>query len=397
MSDSAKQYFSSWAERYRSDLLNNIMPFWMKNGWDRQHGGVYTCLNRDGSLMDSTKSVWFQGRFAFVCAFAYNNVEHRQEWLDAAKSTIDFIEKYCFDDSGHMFFSITADGRPLRKRRYVFSETFAAIAMSEYALATGDMTYAQKALAIFENTQRFLSTPGFLPPKFEASVQLQGHSIVMILINVASRLRLVIDDAKLTKQIDESIDKLRRYFIHPEFKCLLESVGPNGEFIDTNLTRTINPGHCIETAWFILEESRTRGWDDDLTKLALQIFDWSWDWGWDEQYGGIINFRDCRNLPPQDYSQDMKFWWPQCETIIASLYAYLATGDEKYRERHELISERTYNHFPDATYGEWYGYLHRDGTVAQPAKGNLYKGPFHIPRMMVKSFELCNEILHSKI
>lgn len=397
MSDSAKQYFSSWAERYRSDLLNNIMPFWMKNGWDRQHGGVYTCLNRDGSLMDSTKSVWFQGRFAFVCAFAYNNVEHRQEWLDAAKSTIDFIEKYCFDDSGHMFFSITADGRPLRKRRYVFSETFAAIAMSEYALATGNMTYAQKALAIFENTQRFLSTPGFLPPKFEASVQLQGHSIVMILINVASRLRLVIDDAKLTKQIDESIDKLRRYFIHPEFKCLLESVGPNGEFIDTNLTRTINPGHCIETAWFILEESRTRGWDDDLTKLALQIFDWSWDWGWDEQYGGIINFRDCRNLPPQDYSQDMKFWWPQCETIIASLYAYLATGDEKYRERHKLISEWTYNHFPDATYGEWYGYLHRDGTVAQPAKGNLYKGPFHIPRMMVKSFELCNEILHSKI
>ena len=397
MSDSAKQYFSSWAGRYRSDLLNNIMPFWMKNGWDRQHGGVYTCLNRDGSLMDSTKSVWFQGRFAFVCAFAYNNVEHRQEWLDAAKSTIDFIEKYCFDDSGHMFFSITADGRPLRKRRYAFSETFAAIAMSEYALATGDMTYAQKALAIFENTQRFLSTPGFLPPKFEASVQLQGHSIVMILINVASRLRLVIDDAKLTKQIDESIDKLRRYFIHPEFKCLLESVGPNGEFIDTNLTRTINPGHCIETAWFILEESRTRGWDDDLTKLALQIFDWSWDWGWDEQYGGIINFRDCRNLPPQDYSQDMKFWWPQCETIIASLYAYLATGDEKYRERHELISEWTYSHFPDAIYGEWYGYLHRDGTVAQPAKGNLYKGPFHIPRMMVKSFELCNEILHSKI
>ena len=354
-------------------------------------------MDRDGSLMDTTKSVWFQGRFAFVCAFAYNNVEHRQEWLDAAKSTIDFIEKYCFDDSGHMFFSITADGRPLRKRRYAFSETFAAIAMSEYALATGDMTYAQKALAIFENTQRFLSTPGFLPPKFEASVQLQGHSIVMILINVASRLRLVIDDAKLTKQIDESIDKLRRYFIHPEFKCLLESVGPNGEFIDTNLTRTINPGHCIETAWFILEESRTRGWDDDLTKLALQIFDWSWDWGWDEQYGGIINFRDCRNLPPQDYSQDMKFWWPQCETIIASLYAYLATGDEKYRERHELISEWTYSHFPDASYGEWYGYLHRDGTVAQPAKGNLYKGPFHIPRMMVKSFELCNEILHSKI
>ena len=127
--------------------------------------------------------------------------------------------------------------------------------------------------------------------------------------------------------------------------------------------------------------------------MALQIFDWSWDWGWDKQYGGIINFRDCKNLPSQDYSQDMKFWWPQCETIISSLYAYLGTGDEKYLYRHERISEWTYAHFPDAEYGEWYGYLHRDGTVAQPAKGNLFKGPFHIPRMMIKIYMLCQEIL----
>ena len=390
-----KSYFQKWADQYKDELLNNIMPFWMKYGWDKKNGGVYTCLNRDGSLMDTTKSVWFQGRFAFVCAFAYNHVERRQEWLDAARSTLDFIEKYCFDANGHMYFSITADGRPLRKRRYVFSETFAAIAMSEYALATGDMSYAQKALKIFEDTQRFLATPGILEPKFEAGVELQGHSIVMILINVGSRIREVIPDPKLTQQIDESIERLRRYFIHPEFKCLLETVGPNGEFIDTNLTRTINPGHCIETAWFILEESKYRGWDESLKQLALQIFDWSWDWGWDEEYGGIINFRDCKNLPPQDYSQDMKFWWPQCEAIICSLYAYLATGNEKYLQRHQLISDWTYKHFPDNEFGEWYGYLHRDGTVAQPAKGNLFKGPFHIPRMLVKSYSLCNEILNT--
>ena len=87
------------------------------------------------------------------------------------------------------------------------------------------------------------------------------------------------------------------------------------------MTRTINPGHCIETSWFIMEEAKLRGWDRPMFDLALQVFDWSWDWGWDKQYGGIINFRDCKNLPSQDYSQDMKFWWPQCETIIASLYA----------------------------------------------------------------------------
>lgn len=388
-----KEYIKSWAESYKKDLTENIMPFWMKYGLDRENGGVYTCVNRDGSLMDTTKSVWFQGRFAFICSFAYNNVEKNQEWLDAAKSTLEFIEKHCFDEQGHMYFSVTAEGKPLRKRRYVFSETFAAIAMSEYALATGDQHWAKRAIQVFEDTQRFLATPGFLPAKFEADVKLQGHSIVMILINVGSCIRKVVDDPKLTQQIDESIEKLKKYFIHPEFKCLLETVGENGEFIDTNMTRTINPGHCIETSWFIMEEAKLRGWDKPMFDLALQVFDWSWNWGWDKQYGGIINFRDCKNLPSQDYSQDMKFWWPQCETIIASLYAYLGTGDEKYLYRHERISEWTYAHFPDAEYGEWYGYLHRDGTVAQPAKGNLYKGPFHIPRMMIKGYMLCQEIL----
>lgn len=388
-----KEYIKSWAESYKKDLTENIMPFWMKYGLDRENGGVYTCVNRDGSLMDTTKSVWFQGRFAFICSFAYNNVEKNQEWLDAAKSTLEFIEKHCFDEQGHMYFSVTAEGKPLRKRRYVFSETFAAIAMSEYALATGDQHWAKRAIQVFEDTQHFLATPGFLPAKFEEDVKLQGHSIVMILINVGSCIRKVVDDPKLTQQIDESIEKLKKYFIHPEFKCLLETVGENGEFIDTNMTRTINPGHCIETSWFIMEEAKLRGWDKPMFDLALQVFDWSWDWGWDKQYGGIINFRDCKNLPSQDYSQDMKFWWPQCETIIASLYAYLGTGDEKYLYRHERISEWTYAHFPDAEYGEWYGYLHRDGTVAQPAKGNLYKGPFHIPRMMIKGYMLCQEIL----
>lgn len=388
-----KDYVSGWAERYRRELVEDIMPFWSRYGFDPVNGGVYTCVNRDGSLMDSTKSVWFQGRFAFVCAFAYNNVARDPMWLDMAKKTLDFIERHCFDSDGHMYFSVTADGRPLRKRRYVFSETFAAIAMAEYSLATGDRAYAEKALKIFRDAQRFLATPGYLPAKFEPEVRLQSHSIVMILINVGACLRRVIDDPCLTLQIDESIEALRRYFMHPEFKALLETVGPDGEFINTNLTRTINPGHCIETSWFLLEESRHRGWDPALTEMALTIFDWSWDWGWDRQYGGIINFRDCLNLPPQDYSQDMKFWWPQCETIIASLYAYLATGDEDYLHRHERISEWAYAHFPDPDFGEWYGYLHRDGTVAQPAKGNLYKGPFHIPRMMIKGYMLCNDIL----
>lgn len=387
-----KKYLGYWAECYREDLVQNIMPFWMKYGLDTKNGGVYTCVDRNGELMDTTKSVWFQGRFAYTCCFAYNNIERRQEWLDAAKQTIDFIEAHCFDTDRHMFFEVTADGKPLRKRRYVFSESFAAIAMAEYSKATGDRTYAEKAMQIFREMRKRLTTPGLLEPKYLPTVEMKGHSITMILINVANVLKQVIDDPELDEQTDQSLESLINNFAHPEFKALLETVGPNGEFIDSINGRLINPGHCIETSWFLMDVAERRG-DKKLLEFALQILDWSWDWGWDKEFGGIINFRDCKGYPQQDYSQDMKFWWPQTEAIIANLYAYKLTGDEKYLKRHRQISEWTYAHFPDHEYGEWYGYLHRDGSVAQAAKGNIFKGPFHIPRMMIRSFMLCNEIL----
>lgn len=390
-----KKYLAYWADRYQDDLKENILPFWLKHGLDRVHGGVYTCVDRDGTLIDSTKSVWFQGRFGFICAYAYNNIEANEEWLRASKSCVDFIEQHCFDTDGRMYFEVTAEGKPVRKRRYVFSECFAAIAMSEYAIASGDRSYAQKALSLFKQILHFINTKGILEPKYCEGVEMQGHSITMILINTAARIREAIHAVELDEQISLSIETLQRYFIHPEFEALLETVGPNGEFIDTIIGRTINPGHCIETAWFLLEEAKYRGGDPQLTEVAVKILDWSWKWGWDKEYGGLINFRDCKGLPVQDYSQDMKFWWPQTEAIIATLYAYEATGEERFLHMHQQISDWTYAHFPDAEYGEWYGYLHRDGTVAQPAKGNIFKGPFHIPRMMIKGFMLCRDMMQS--
>lgn len=388
-----KSYFSYWADQYFTDLTEDIFPFWMKHGIDRENGGIHTCLDRAGNLMDSTKSVWFQGRFAFVCAYAFNNVSPNEEWLKASKDTIDFIEKHCFDSDGRMFFEVMADGTPLRKRRYVFSESFAAIAFAEYALASKDYSYAEKALKLFKNMRKFLSVPGILEPKYLPSVKTIGHSITMIMLNVAGVIKKVIADDELDLQIKESVYALENYFFHPEFNALLETVGPGGEFIDTCNGRLINPGHCIETAWFLFEISKICGGDARIEKLGLDILDKSWEWGWDKEYGGIINFRDCRNLPVQDYSQDMKFWWPQTEAVIATLYAYKLTKNEKYLKMHKDVSYWAYSHFPDREYGEWYGYLHRDGTVAQPAKGNIFKGPFHIPRMMIKGFELCKEMV----
>jgi len=391
MTEDQRLYLSACRDRYRSDLVDNVLPFWLKNGMDRENGGVFTCLDRDGTLMDSTKSVWFQGRCGFIFSYAYNNVEKNPEWLEASLSCIRFIQRHCIDSDGHMFFTVTADGKPVQKRRYVFSECFAIMAMAEYSRASGDGSYAYKALELFENTLRMLATPGLLPPKTTAKGY--SHSITMMLVNVVSVLKKVTDSPSMDRQLEESLHVIETFLLHPEYRSIMESVREDGSVENSIAGRVINPGHCIETAWFLMEAAPYFGDADHARKLGLQILDWDFEWGWDETYGGIINFRDCMGFPPQDYSQDMKFWWPQCEAIIASLYAYRLTGEDRYLEMHRKVNDWAFGHFADPEFPEWYGYLHRDGTVAQPAKGNIFKGPFHVPRMMVKAWLLCNEIL----
>ena len=104
------EYWSKWGEKCRHELTANVMPFWMEHGLDRKNGGVYTCVDRDGKLMDSTKSVWFQGRFGWMTAHAYNHVEKRPEWLAASKSCCEFLEAHCFAKDGRAYFEVTAEG-----------------------------------------------------------------------------------------------------------------------------------------------------------------------------------------------------------------------------------------------------------------------------------------------
>ena len=374
---------------YQQGLLTDTIPFWTKNAVDHEFGGFTFMLNRDGSLMDSDKGIWQQGRFTWILASLYNKVEKKQEWLDLAKHGIDFLEKYGFDTDDRMFFHVDQQGNPIRKRRYIFSETFAAIAYAAYSKASGEKWAAEKAIEIWKRVMHLLHTPGLLPPKFTANRQSKGLALPMILLVTAQELRENIADEGFSDTIDVLIAKVKKDWMKAEYEAVLETVGLDGEFIDHFDGRMLNPGHSIELAWFIMREAEYRNNDPELLKTGLTILDWMWKWGWDEEFGGITYFKDVKGYPPQEYWHDMKFWWPQNEAIIATLMAYRLSGDEKYAEMHKKIHNYAYTHFPDLEHGEWYGYCHRDGRISNHAKGNLWKGPFHLPRMQMVCAEEC--------
>ena len=378
---------------YRDGLLDDTLPFWMNHCVDREHGGFLFSLDRDGSVLSTDKSIWIHGRFVWLLSTLYTTVEPKEEWLKLAKHGLDFLRKYGFDSDGRMFFAVTREGQPLRKRRYLFSEAFAVAALTAYAKATDDDEAAHQALDLFKLIIHYHTTPGLLEPKIISQTrQLKGLAMSMILIVTAQILRETVSDTICNEWIDRSISEVECDFMKEEFQAVLETVGPNGEFIDNFEGRMICPGHSIELAWFILHEAKCRGSDQRLLDIGLRILDWSWKHGWDEQYGGILYYRDAKGLPCTEYWHDMKFWWPHNETIIATLLAYHLTGNKKYLGRYKMVHDWAYSHFPDHEYGEWYGYLHRDGSLSTRLKGNNWKGPFHIPRMQLYCWKLLEEM-----
>ena len=372
--------FGDLARVHRDLLLEDVVPFWTRHSPDRECGGFFTFLDEDGSVYGTDKPIWLQGRIAWLFARLCNAVEKRKEWLELSRHGLEFLRRHGYDDDGRMFFLTTRDGRPLRKRRYVFSETFAAIAFAEYAKATGDAEAARMAAQTFDTAYRYHTTPGLLEPKeIQSTRPSKGHAMPMILLATANILREVDPRPIYDEVIDRSVREVFDHFCHPEFEALLETVGPNGEFIDTPEGRTMNPGHAIETSWFIMDIGRRRN-DPALIEGGLRILDWMLRKGWDDRYGGILYFRDVLDRPSTQYEWDMKLWWPHTEALVACSMAYELTGDERWMEWYRKVHEWAFAHFPDPKHGEWYGYLHRDGTVSHRLKGNGWKGPFHLGR-----------------
>jgi N-acylglucosamine 2-epimerase len=336
---------------YQAQLLNDTVPFWFPRSYDTEYGGFLLMRDRDGSLIDDDKAVWIQGRATWLLATLYNTVEKKQEWLDGAKLGYEFLLNHCFDSDGQMFFHVARNGSPIRKRRYFFSETFAAIAFAAYAKAISSEQIAEQARTIFGRCIEYATIPGLLPQKFTSTRPSKGIGVPMIMINTAQQLRETIGDSRCDEWINKWINEIERYFVKDDIKCVMEQVAPDGSIIDHIDGRTLNPGHAMEGSWFILHEAKYRNNDPHLIALGCRMLDYMWERGWDKEYGGILYYRDVYNKPVQEYWQDMKFWWPHNEVIIATLLAYTITGDAKYAKWHKMVHDYAYANFHDTANG----------------------------------------------
>jgi N-acylglucosamine 2-epimerase len=375
---------------FEQELFGSVIPFWERHSWDREHGGFWNCLDRKGNVFDVTKYGWLQGRETWLFSKLHRTVEPRPEWLAMAKSGADFLRFKALTPDDRIPFRMTADGTPIYIQRKIFSECFYIMAMAEYARASGDESYLREAERMFALIWSWaFDWKKVGRPSYAGETPLQALAVPMILMNLIEELT----DGKAApyeRELAECQEAFLRH-VKPAEKRVYEYVRPDGSLC-TELPegRQLNPGHAIEAGWF-LQHWAGRQRNPELSALAVDIVRWSHAEGWDEEYGGLFYFLDAQGRSPVQLEWNMKLWWPHCEALYAHLLDYAVTGSEADWTLFQAVKDYTFGHFPDREYGEWYGYLDREGRVSQSFKGGAYKCAFHVPRALL----LCRNLLET--
>lgn len=368
------------ALQYKNELLNNVLPFWMNHSKDEENGGYFTCLLREGKVFDTDKFIWLQARQVWTFSMLYNRFEKRQEWLDFALYGADFLEKYGHDEEGNWYFSLTQKGQPLIQPYNIFSDCFATMAFGQLFEATQKEKYADLATSTFENILKRQSNPkGIYNKTYPNTRPLKNFALPMILCNLCLEIEPLLEKSLVEETISNCIHEVMNVFYHEESGLILENVTPEGNFSDSFEGRLLNPGHAIEAMWFIMDLGQ-RANDPKLIKTAVERMLKILEYGWDEQHGGIFYFLDFKGHPTQQLEWDQKLWWVHLETLVALLKGYQLTKDERCWKWFERVHEYTWSHFADPEFGEWFGYLNRQGEVLLNLKGGKWKGCFHVPR-----------------
>lgn len=381
---------------YKDTLLDNVVPFWLENSQDKEFGGYFTCLDREGNIFDTDKFVWLQCRQVWTFSMLYNKVEKKQEWLDCAIQGAEFLKKNGKDVDGNWYFSLTREGKPLTQPFNIFSDCFATMAFGQLYQATGLKEYGDIAIDTFNNIlSRQDNSKGIYNKLYPNTRPLQGFSLPMILSNLVLEVEHLLSPSQVEETIKHAVSSVMDIFYQEDLGLILENVGPGGEFVDSFEGRLINPGHGLEAMWFIMDLGM-RSNDTELVKKAVDISLAILEYGWDNEFGGIFYFKDVKGYPPQQLEWDQKLWWVHLETLVCMLKGYQYTGNEKCLAWFEKVHDYSWQHFADKEHGEWFGYLSRKGDVLLDLKGGKWKGCFHVPRAMYQCWNSLEEIINQQ-
>ncbi|MBR2372678.1 MAG: AGE family epimerase/isomerase [Lentisphaeria bacterium] len=385
--------FEKYIQRYEDELTRKVIPFWEEHCQDKEYGGYFTCLDRDGSVYDSEKYMWMQWRIVYMFAMFYMTPYRKESFLPIAEQGFEFLTKYGKSPDGTYYFALNRKGVPSVAPYNIFSDCFAAMGAAALYRATGEERYKHEADSAMQSYIRRMDSPkGRWEKGLEGRQPRLALAHFMILANLAAVMKEMLGSDEYEVQADEAVKTVVGRFWNPEKRVLFENINADGTFdLDSCEGRFINPGHGLESMWFMLQYAERKN-NHELIEKCADIIKGLFEFGTDRKHGGLFYFMDVLGKPHLELQWDMKLWWPHCEAMIAALYAYRLTSEQYFLDRFKEIDEYAWSHFRDPEFPEWYAYLNRAGEPTHLLKGGKWKTFFHLPRALYLCVEQMKKI-----
>lgn len=371
------------ARLYRSTLLDDVIPFWLRHGIDRRHGGLGNVIDDAGRELGTDKFLWSQGRALWTFSALLNRLERRPEWRDAADHVFAFLAARGRDADGRWVWRLDKDGIVLDGATSIYVDGFVLAGLTEYHKATGDATALRLALETYDNVLARLRRPGsYATAPYPIPPGLKTHGVAMLFSLFFFELGTSLSREDITAEGVGLAREILGDFHRPERDAILEYVSLDGRFIDTPEGRACVPGHAIESMWFLMSIFERFG-DRDAIRTCCRLVRRHLELAWDEEHGGLTLALDIDGAsPPFWRNPTVKAWWVHVEALVATAYAYLHCRERWCLEWHRRVQDYAFAHYPVAT-GEWTQWLDREGrptsTAALPVKD-----PFHLPRGLLE-------------
>ncbi|MDG3085316.1 AGE family epimerase/isomerase [Vibrio hannami] len=387
-------------QQLRSEVTRNILDFWLEYK-DIDNGGFY-CYSDFNGVVDKEhdKSVLLHSRILWTFSYAYR-VLAEKKYLDAARHCYDFLVEKALDrEHGGVYWILDKNGNVADSQKHVYNQGFAIYALSEYFLASGDEAALEKATDLFGLIEKhaFDDVNGGYIEAFDrewneidnhlvcdtaeevlAEKSMNTHLHIMeayTTLNKAWKSPLVESRIQhlLELMCDKVVDEKLHYglFFSRDWQCV---------------SKDVSYGHDIEGTWLMDEaagELSDREFAAKVFSLTTRMADITLEEGIDAD-GAVFNELREGHLIDTD-----RIWWVQGEAMVGFFNAYQKEPKPEFLEAGLRCWNIIQTQLVDKVNREWYWKTYRDGRpYTDTPKVEPWKCPYHNGRACL---ELYNRI-----
>ena len=391
-------------DKYYSDLFDEFLPFMDEHIIDHKYGGFMCDADWDGTLLDTRKRIWYQGRGVWVYSFLYNNIKKDPKYLEIARKTVEWLDKTTPPPGKLWNPWYTREGKPLGKEETeIYSDLHVAQGYTQYAKASGDMSYWDKAKAIWKKcVDVYDNRPGYGIDAHFYQVQINekkryegvpnprivGHW--MDFLTLVTQMLEIKEDPELEAFAAKDVDAVLNRHYNPEFGLITEYLNKDYSRIDGPQGREVT-GHTLETLWMILYEMVRKKDKETFEKAAEYLhhhIEVLYDYVYEGSYQGLMD------VDTMEFDMT-KALWVQDEILVGTMYAYEHTGARWARE----WFERLYRFVEEKATLKQYGYplwmIYADRKMTFVPHYNRI-GNYHHPRQLMLNILSLERMIKNK-